>query len=145
MDVFLQQCGNIQLLYCAYVCDQISDAVYSLVQSQAQSQYETIVQSCEAGCPPLEASIRTDMDQIITSKEHVTSKIRGTAKFVNAVTHFWQTCSHYLPRLTHVFTACLVFETRAEKLHFMRSYKGTFRLFMKKISITASPANRVHL
>ncbi|KAF4074291.1 hypothetical protein AMELA_G00237830 [Ameiurus melas] len=54
----------------------ISDAVYSLVQSQTQSQYEAIVQSCEAGRPPLEASIRTDMDQIITSKEHVTSKIR---------------------------------------------------------------------
>ncbi|KAL6465298.1 hypothetical protein MHYP_G00254310 [Metynnis hypsauchen] len=55
----------------------ISDAVYSLVQSQAQSQYEAIVQRCEAGRPPLEASIRTDMDQIITSKEHVTSKIRA--------------------------------------------------------------------
>ncbi|XP_053466613.1 protein Niban 2b [Ictalurus furcatus] len=54
----------------------ISDAVYGLVQSQTQSQYEAIVQSCEAGRPPLEASIRTDMDQIITSKEHVTSKIR---------------------------------------------------------------------
>jgi hypothetical protein len=27
--------------------------------------------------PLLEASIRTDMDQIITSKEHVTNKIRG--------------------------------------------------------------------
>ncbi|XP_027018512.2 protein Niban 2b [Tachysurus fulvidraco] len=55
----------------------ISDAVYSLVQSQTQSQYEAIVQQCEAGRPPLEASIRTDMDQIITSKEHVTSKIRA--------------------------------------------------------------------
>ncbi|KAG9261943.1 niban-like protein 1 [Astyanax mexicanus] len=55
----------------------ISDAVYGLVQSQAQTQYEAIVQSCEAGRPPLEASIRTDMDQIITSKEHVTSKIRA--------------------------------------------------------------------
>ncbi|KAB5528642.1 hypothetical protein PHYPO_G00142590 [Pangasianodon hypophthalmus] len=55
----------------------ISDAVYSLVQSQTQSQYEAIVQSCEEGRPPLEASIRTDMDQIITSKEHVTSKIRA--------------------------------------------------------------------
>ncbi|KAK3538846.1 hypothetical protein QTP86_015971 [Hemibagrus guttatus] len=55
----------------------IADAVYSLVQSQTQSQYEAIVQRCEAGCPPLEASIRTDMDQIITSKEHVTSKIKA--------------------------------------------------------------------
>ncbi|XP_056313850.1 protein Niban 2b [Danio aesculapii] len=55
----------------------ISDAVYGLVQSQAQAQYEVVVQSCEAGRPPLETTIRTDMDQIITSKEHVTSKIRG--------------------------------------------------------------------
>ncbi|XP_056602913.1 protein Niban 2b [Triplophysa dalaica] len=55
----------------------ISDAVYRLVQSQAQAQYEAIVQSCEAGRPPLETTIRTDMDQIITSKEHVTGKIRA--------------------------------------------------------------------
>ncbi|XP_041957650.1 protein Niban 2b [Alosa sapidissima] len=55
----------------------ISDAVYRLVQSQAKAQYEAIVQSCEAGSPPLEATIRTDMDQIITSKEHVTGKIRA--------------------------------------------------------------------
>ncbi|XP_063050906.1 protein Niban 2b [Engraulis encrasicolus] len=55
----------------------ISDAVYKLVQSQAKAQYEAIVQSCEVGSPPIEASLRTDMDQIITSKEHVTSKIKG--------------------------------------------------------------------
>ncbi|XP_051981829.1 protein Niban 2-like [Xyrauchen texanus] len=55
----------------------ISDAVYGLVQSQTQAQYEAILQSCEAGRPPLETTIRTDMDQIITSKEHVTSKIRA--------------------------------------------------------------------
>uniref|UniRef100_A0AAY4B6I3 PH domain-containing protein n=1 Tax=Denticeps clupeoides TaxID=299321 RepID=A0AAY4B6I3_9TELE len=55
----------------------ISDAVYSLVQSQAQAQYKALVQRCEAGRPQLEASIRTDMDQIITAKEHVTGKIRA--------------------------------------------------------------------
>ncbi|KAJ8413830.1 hypothetical protein AAFF_G00064280 [Aldrovandia affinis] len=55
----------------------ISDAVYGLVQGQAQAQYEAIVQRCEAGRPPLDTSIRTDMDQIITSKEHVTNKIRA--------------------------------------------------------------------
>ncbi|XP_076021251.1 protein Niban 2b [Genypterus blacodes] len=54
----------------------ISDAVYSLVQKQCQAQHETVVQQCEAARPSLEASIRTDMDQIITSKEHVTNKIR---------------------------------------------------------------------
>uniref|UniRef100_A0A9J8BB39 Niban apoptosis regulator 2b n=1 Tax=Cyprinus carpio carpio TaxID=630221 RepID=A0A9J8BB39_CYPCA len=55
----------------------ISDAVYGLVQSQTRAQYEAVVQSCEAGRPPLETTIRTDMDQIITSKEHVSSKIKA--------------------------------------------------------------------
>uniref|UniRef100_A0A8C9T1U3 Niban apoptosis regulator 2b n=1 Tax=Scleropages formosus TaxID=113540 RepID=A0A8C9T1U3_SCLFO len=53
----------------------ISDAVYSLVQEQVKAQYEAVLQKCEAGRPPLEATIRTDMDQIVTSKEHVTSKM----------------------------------------------------------------------
>ncbi|XP_059909943.1 protein Niban 2b [Gadus macrocephalus] len=55
----------------------ISDAVYSLVQRQCEAQFRALEQRCEAGRPLLEASIRTDMDQIITSKEHVTNKIRG--------------------------------------------------------------------
>nr|XP_015222122.1 PREDICTED: niban-like protein 1 [Lepisosteus oculatus] len=55
----------------------ISDAVFSMVLSQTRVQHEAVVQRCEAGRPPLEASIRTDMDQIITSKEHVTGKIRA--------------------------------------------------------------------
>ncbi|XP_075934269.1 protein Niban 2b [Anarhichas minor] len=54
----------------------ISDAVYSLVQGQCQAQYEAVLQKCEAACCSLEASIRTDVDQIITSKEYVTNKIR---------------------------------------------------------------------
>uniref|UniRef100_A0AAX7UCP0 PH domain-containing protein n=1 Tax=Astatotilapia calliptera TaxID=8154 RepID=A0AAX7UCP0_ASTCA len=55
----------------------ISDAVYSLVQAQCQTQYEAVLQKCEANRSSLEASIRTDVDQIITSKEHVTNKIRA--------------------------------------------------------------------
>lgn len=55
----------------------ISDAVYSLVQGQCQAQYEAVLQKCEAARSSLEASIRTDMDQIITSKEHITNKIRA--------------------------------------------------------------------
>ncbi|XP_069380477.1 protein Niban 2b isoform X2 [Paralichthys olivaceus] len=55
----------------------ISDAVYSLVQGQCQTQYEAVVQKCEAARSCLETSIRTDMDQIITSKEHVTNKIKA--------------------------------------------------------------------
>ncbi|XP_030274018.1 protein Niban 2b isoform X3 [Sparus aurata] len=54
----------------------ISDAVYSLVQGQCQAQYEAVLQKCEVARSSLEASIRTDMDQIITSKEHITNKIR---------------------------------------------------------------------
>ncbi|KAM7018181.1 protein Niban 2b [Tautogolabrus adspersus] len=55
----------------------ISDAVYSLVQTRCQAQFEAVLQKCEAARSSLEASIRTDMDQIITSKEHVTNKIKG--------------------------------------------------------------------
>ncbi|KAG7240008.1 hypothetical protein INR49_028066, partial [Caranx melampygus] len=55
----------------------ISDAVYSLVQGQCQTQYEALLQKCEAARSSLDATIRTDMDQIITSKEHVTNKIRA--------------------------------------------------------------------
>uniref|UniRef100_A0A3B4YXH0 Niban-like protein 1 n=1 Tax=Stegastes partitus TaxID=144197 RepID=A0A3B4YXH0_9TELE len=54
----------------------ISDAVYSLVQRQCQDQYEAVLQKCDAAHSSLETSIRTDMDQIITSKEHITNKIR---------------------------------------------------------------------
>ncbi len=80
---FLKKPGCITVASVSFF-GQISDAVYGLVQSQTQAQYEAVVQSCEAGCPPLETTIRTDMDQIITSKEHVTSKIRGNfnRKFV---------------------------------------------------------------
>uniref|UniRef100_A0A8C6U9Q7 Niban apoptosis regulator 2b n=1 Tax=Neogobius melanostomus TaxID=47308 RepID=A0A8C6U9Q7_9GOBI len=58
----------------------ISDAVYSLVQAQCQSQYDDLVQRCEAGQPPLESSIKTDMDQIITSKEFIPTKSKVTAE-----------------------------------------------------------------
>ncbi|XP_056274879.1 protein Niban 2b isoform X2 [Pseudoliparis swirei] len=54
----------------------VRDAVYSLVQGQCQAHYEAVVQKCEAASSSLEASIRTDMDQIITAKDHVTNKIR---------------------------------------------------------------------
>ncbi|KAG7476836.1 hypothetical protein MATL_G00087050 [Megalops atlanticus] len=55
----------------------ISDAVYRLVLGQTRAHYEAMVQICESGCPQLEASLRTDMDQIVTSKEHVMGKIRA--------------------------------------------------------------------
>lgn len=56
---------------------QISDAVYRQVLSQTTGQYEALVEACEVQRLPLDARLRTDMDQLITSKEHVSSKIRG--------------------------------------------------------------------
>ncbi|XP_076016104.1 protein Niban 2a [Genypterus blacodes] len=55
----------------------ISDAVFRQVLAQTTNQYEALVQSCEAQKPQLDAALRTDMDQIITSKEHVAGKIRA--------------------------------------------------------------------
>ncbi|XP_078127267.1 LOW QUALITY PROTEIN: protein Niban 2a [Sander vitreus] len=55
----------------------ISDAVYRQVLSQTTSQYDALVEGCEAQRAPLDARLRTDMDQIITSKEHVNSKIQA--------------------------------------------------------------------
>ncbi|KAE8284844.1 Niban-like protein 1 [Larimichthys crocea] len=55
----------------------ISDAVYRQVLAQTTGQYEALVEACEAQRVQLDARLRTDMDQIITSKEHVSSKIRA--------------------------------------------------------------------
>lgn len=56
---------------------QISGAVYRQVLAQTKGQYDALVEACEVQRVPLDARLRTDMDQIITSKEHVSSKIRG--------------------------------------------------------------------
>lgn len=58
---------------------QISDAVYRMVSEQTKAQYDAAMAKCEQERPQMESTIRTDMDQIITSKEHLASKIRGTA------------------------------------------------------------------
>uniref|UniRef100_A0AAZ3QEU8 Niban apoptosis regulator 2a n=1 Tax=Oncorhynchus tshawytscha TaxID=74940 RepID=A0AAZ3QEU8_ONCTS len=55
----------------------ISAAVYKQVLSQTQAQYEALVQACEVQTSRLDTVLRTDMDQIITSKEHVSGKIRA--------------------------------------------------------------------
>uniref|UniRef100_A0A669F4R8 Niban apoptosis regulator 2a n=1 Tax=Oreochromis niloticus TaxID=8128 RepID=A0A669F4R8_ORENI len=55
----------------------ISDAVYKQVLFQTTGQYEALVEACEAQRGPLDARLRTDMDQLITSKEHVSSKLRA--------------------------------------------------------------------
>ncbi|OXB80683.1 UNVERIFIED_CONTAM: hypothetical protein H355_005612, partial [Colinus virginianus] len=56
---------------------QISDAIYRMVYEQTKAQYDAMVAKCELERPQMESSIRTDMDQIITSKEHLASKIRA--------------------------------------------------------------------
>uniref|UniRef100_A0A8D2MHS3 Niban 1/2/3 domain-containing protein n=1 Tax=Zonotrichia albicollis TaxID=44394 RepID=A0A8D2MHS3_ZONAL len=55
----------------------VSDAVYRMVYELAKAQYDAAVARCEQERPQLESTIRTDMDQIITSKEHLASKIRA--------------------------------------------------------------------
>ncbi|KAM9735744.1 protein Niban 2a [Menidia menidia] len=55
----------------------ISDAVYKQVLTQTTGQYDALVQLCEAHKGQLDARLRTDMDQIITSKEHISSKIKA--------------------------------------------------------------------
>ncbi|XP_066501921.1 protein Niban 2a [Hoplias malabaricus] len=55
----------------------ISDAVYRQVLAQVRVQYEGLVQSCERVRPRLDATLRTDMDQIIGSKEHISGRIRA--------------------------------------------------------------------
>ncbi|XP_075416874.1 protein Niban 2 [Tenrec ecaudatus] len=56
---------------------QISDAVYHMVYEQARARFEAVLAKLQLARPAMEAVIRTDMDQIITSKEHLANKIRA--------------------------------------------------------------------
>ncbi|XP_006892680.1 PREDICTED: niban-like protein 1 [Elephantulus edwardii] len=56
---------------------QISDAVYRIVYEQAKARFEAVLSKLQQARPAMEAFIRTDMDQIITSKEHLANKIRA--------------------------------------------------------------------
>lgn len=67
---------------------QISNAVYRQVLSQTTGQYDALVEACEVQRVQLDARLRTDMDQIITSKEHVSSKIRGDQR--SFLCDFWK-------------------------------------------------------
>lgn len=51
--------------------------MYRLVFEQAKVHFEEVLSKLQLARPAMEAVIRTDMDQIITSKEHLASKIRG--------------------------------------------------------------------
>lgn len=66
----------------------ISDALYRQVLSQTTSQYGALAEACEAQRAPLDSVLRTDMDQIISSKEHVSSKMRGDRPAATRITLF---------------------------------------------------------
>ncbi|XP_072309745.1 protein Niban 2-like [Eucyclogobius newberryi] len=55
----------------------ISGAVYKQVLAQTTARYEALSDCCEAQRGPLDAALRTDMDQLVNSKEHVSAKIRA--------------------------------------------------------------------
>ncbi|XP_067868750.1 protein Niban 2b [Heterodontus francisci] len=54
----------------------ITEAVHKMVLGQTKARYEAVLQKCEEARPGLESRIRPDMDQIISSKEHVGNKVR---------------------------------------------------------------------
>ncbi|XP_021117666.1 niban-like protein 1 isoform X2 [Heterocephalus glaber] len=56
---------------------QISDSVYRMVYERVKVPFEETLSKLQWARPAMEATIRTDMDQIITSKEHLASKIRA--------------------------------------------------------------------
>ncbi|MEQ2232138.1 hypothetical protein ILYODFUR_008142, partial [Ilyodon furcidens] len=55
----------------------ISDAMYRQVLTQISGQYAALEEACEAQKPSLDVRLRGDMDMLITSKEHVISKIKA--------------------------------------------------------------------
>ncbi|XP_053329818.1 protein Niban 2-like isoform X2 [Spea bombifrons] len=56
----------------------ISDTVYRMVHEQARQFYEGLEMRCTEKRAEMESQIRTDMDQIISCKEHVSNKIRAS-------------------------------------------------------------------
>ncbi|KAM6183482.1 protein Niban 2 [Erethizon dorsatum] len=56
---------------------QISDSAYRMVYERVKVLFEETLSKLQRARPAMEATIRTDMDQIITSKEHLASKIRA--------------------------------------------------------------------
>ncbi|XP_071979964.1 protein Niban 2-like [Engystomops pustulosus] len=56
----------------------ISDTVYRMVHEQARLFYEGLEKKCSERRAQMESQIRTDMDQIIACKEHVSNKIRAS-------------------------------------------------------------------
>ncbi|KAM9324343.1 protein Niban 2-like [Gastrophryne carolinensis] len=55
----------------------ISDSVYRMVHEQTRLFFEALEKNCSEKRAQMESQIRTDMDQIISCKEHVFNKIRA--------------------------------------------------------------------
>ncbi|NP_001085586.1 niban apoptosis regulator 2 S homeolog [Xenopus laevis] len=55
----------------------ISDTVYRMVYEQTRHFYEGLEKRCSEKRAAMESQIRTNMDQIISCKEHVSNKIRA--------------------------------------------------------------------
>ncbi|KAG8447843.1 hypothetical protein GDO86_015085 [Hymenochirus boettgeri] len=55
----------------------ISDTVYRMVHEQTRQFYEGLEKRCTEKRTTMESQIRTNMDQIISCKEHVSNKIRA--------------------------------------------------------------------
>lgn len=56
---------------------QLLEEAYNLVQHQVSEGLNALKEECRALTKDLEGTIRSDMDQIVTSKNFLTGKIRG--------------------------------------------------------------------
>lgn len=64
--------------------------MYRQVLTQTRTQYGALVQACEVERPRLDATLRTDMDQIVSSKEHITGRMRGKSSLVQGSKHCFE-------------------------------------------------------
>ncbi|KAK2120342.1 Protein Niban 2 [Saguinus oedipus] len=89
---------------------QISDAVYRMVYEQAKARFEEVLAKVQQAQPAMKAIIRTDMDQIITSKEHLASKIRASVAFPAFILPKAEVCvrNHVQPYIPSILEALMV-------------------------------------
>ena len=106
---------------------QISDAVYRQVLSQTTAQHDALVVACEAQRAPLDARLRTDMDQIISSKEHVSGKMRGDRKY---------TCKRLFFMVLKSWRNELHVTNDERRFHGVHSFSGCRLVLLKPCSAT---------
>ncbi|XP_044295704.1 protein Niban 2 [Varanus komodoensis] len=83
---------------------QVSDAVYRMVHGQTKAHYDAALAKCELQSPAMRSAIRTDMDQVIQSREHLASKIRAS------VSSKAEVCvrNHVQPYITSILEALMI-------------------------------------